>query len=60
MASAGATLHGDGVSDAFFQFLWQKDELNFGPSINLPDTVIYKFGQPVQWFFSGLVRTNIE
>ncbi|GMH78962.1 hypothetical protein TrST_g4447 [Triparma strigata] len=54
MASAGATLHGDGVSDAFFQFLWQKDELNFGPTINLPDTVIYKFGQPVQWFFSGL------
>lgn len=55
-SSAGATLHGDGVSDAFFHFLWQKDELNFGPTINLPDTVIYKFGQPVQWFFSGMVR----
>lgn len=50
MASA---LHGDGINDALFHHLWQKDELNFGPTVSIPDTVIYKFGQPVQWYFSG-------
>ncbi len=47
-------LHGDGVNDSLFHHLWQKDELNFGPAINIPDTIIYKFGQPVQWYFTGI------
>ena len=51
---ASGSLHGDGINDALFQHIWQKDELNFGPSVNLPDTIIYKFGQPVQWFFTGI------
>lgn len=48
------TLHADGVSDYFFQLLWCKDELNFGPPINLPDTIVFKFGQPIHWYFTGV------
>ncbi|GMH46716.1 hypothetical protein TrRE_jg5169 [Triparma retinervis] len=48
------SLHGDGVNDSLFHHMWQKDELNFGPTVNIPDTIIYKFGQPVQWYFSGM------
>lgn len=33
--------------------LWSKDELGQGPSIWVPDTVVYKFGQPTAWFFTG-------
>lgn len=43
------SLHGDGINDELFFLLWAKDDLNYGPSINVPDTVIYKFGQPVAW-----------
>jgi len=43
----------DGISEEFFHLLWSKDELNFGPSINIPDTVIFKYGQPVTWFFTA-------
>jgi hypothetical protein len=42
----------DGISEEFFHLLWLKDELNFGPSINIPDTVIFKYGQPVTWYFT--------
>ena len=48
-----STLHGDGVSDSLFHHLWMKDELSFGPSLQVPDTIIYKFGQPVHWYFTG-------
>ena len=34
----------DGVNEEFFNLLWTKDELNFGPSVNIPDTVVFKFG----------------
>ena len=46
-------LSSDGISFDFFNMLWMKDELNFGPSVNLPDTVVYKFGQPVHWYFTA-------
>ena len=42
------SIHGDGISDHFFELLWQKDELNFGPSVQveLPDVKI-PWGSPV-------------
>jgi hypothetical protein len=48
------SIHGDGISDQFFELLWAKDELNFGPNISVPDTVIFRYGKPTQWYFSGL------
>lgn len=42
----------DGINENFFNLLWTKDELNFGPSINIPDTIIFKYGQPVSWYFT--------
>jgi len=36
-----------------FHYLWWKDELDSGPEINIPDTIIYKFRQPAFWYFTG-------
>lgn len=49
----------DGVTDQFFRCLHQKDELNLGLSINIPDTIFYKFGQPVEWYFTNQ-RGNLK
>ncbi len=43
----------DGINEEFFNLLWAKDELNFGPSINIPDTIFFKYGQPVAWYFTS-------
>lgn len=43
----------DGISENFFDLLYSKDELNFGPSINIPDTIVFKYGQPVTWYFTA-------
>ena len=43
----------DGASHEFFELLWTKDELNFGPSINIPDTIIFKSSQPTCWYFTA-------
>lgn len=51
--SKGRGLEDDGVSDEFFHYLWTKDELNFSPPINIPDTVFMKYGQPTMWYFTS-------
>ena len=43
----------DGITEELFLMIWSKDELNFSPSINVPDTIVYKYGQPVQWYFTS-------
>ena len=48
------SLEGDGVCEHLYEFVWCKDELSFRPSINIPDTIVYKFGQPVSWYFTGV------
>ena len=67
-----SSLFKDGVYEELFRLLWSRDELNYGPSINIPDTIIYKYGQPVSWYFTAqngrvkkknkhnLVSANIE
>ena len=47
------SLSKDGISEDLFKLLWAKDELNYGPSINIPDTIVYKYGSPVSWFFTS-------
>jgi len=47
------TLTSDGISLDFFNLLWTKDELNFGPSINIPDTIVFKMGTPSNWYFTA-------
>jgi hypothetical protein len=53
MEASNSDLIGDGISEDFFNFLWMKDELGYGPSVNIPDTIIYKYGQPVVWYFTS-------
>ena len=48
------SLEGNGISEAFFNLLWSKDELNFGPIVNIPDTVVFKDGLPISWYFTSL------
>lgn len=44
----------DGISEELYRLLWTKDELNYGPPMNIPDTIVYKFGQPVCWYFTSI------
>jgi hypothetical protein len=53
LSSSSDGLNKDGISDDLFHLLWSKDEMNFSPSVNIPDTIIYKYGQPVSWFFTA-------
>eukprot|EP00515_Schizochytrium_aggregatum_P014615 CAMPEP_0202089550 /NCGR_PEP_ID=MMETSP0964-20121228/41396_1 /ASSEMBLY_ACC=CAM_ASM_000500 /TAXON_ID=4773 /ORGANISM="Schizochytrium aggregatum, Strain ATCC28209" /LENGTH=909 /DNA_ID=CAMNT_0048657643 /DNA_START=1 /DNA_END=2730 /DNA_ORIENTATION=- len=46
-------LEGDGVVENLFHYLWCKDELDEGPCINIPDTIIYKFRSPAYWYFTS-------
>jgi hypothetical protein len=49
----GRGIEGDGVSDELFHYLWTKDEVNFSPPINVPDTVFMKYGNPTVWYFTS-------
>ena len=46
-------IEGDGVIDNLFYYLWMKDELDQGPKINIPDTIIFKYRQPAYWDFTA-------
>lgn len=48
------SLEGDGVCEHLYEFISCKDELSFRPTINIADTIVYKFGQPVSWYFTGV------
>lgn len=49
---AGSIIN-DGINEEFFRLMWLKDELNFGPSLNIPDTIVVKYGQPTSWYFTA-------
>ncbi len=49
-----SSLFKDGISEDLYKLMWAKDELNFGPSINIPDTIVYKYGQPTCWYFTAM------
>ncbi|KAF0754084.1 hypothetical protein DYB28_002716 [Aphanomyces astaci] len=56
-------LEGDGVVENLFYYLWCKDEFGGGPSLLVPDTVVYKFTQPAFWYFtskSGKVKKKAK
>ena len=47
-------LAGDGIIDNLYHYLWAKDSLfNSVSYILLPDTIIYKFGDPTFWYFTS-------
>lgn len=49
-----SSLFKDGIYEDLFKLLWSKDELNYGPQINMPDTIVYKYGQPQSWYFTAV------
>ncbi|CAK4776756.1 unnamed protein product [Aphanomyces euteiches] len=50
---ANWVLEGDGLVENLFYYLWCKDEFGGGPSLLIPDTVVYKFTQPAYWYFTS-------
>lgn len=46
-------LEGDGVIENLFYYLWSKDEFDRSPCFNIPDTILYTFTQPSQWYFTS-------
>ena len=53
VSDEAGSLATDGINEEFFRLMWLKDELNFGPSLNIPDTIIVKYGQPTSWYFTA-------
>lgn len=51
-------LEGDGVCDKFFELLWKRDLFSDSAlALQIPDTVIFKFGAPSVWFFTSVDGT---
>lgn len=57
-------LHADGINFAFFDLLWSKSssevqvqssssEKKSSPTLRVPDTVLFLFGLPHQWYFTS-------
>lgn len=47
------SIEGNGVVFNLFHYLWLYDPLtDKSPAINLPDTIIYRLGEPKFWYFS--------
>ncbi len=52
---AKTDLDDDAIYDLFYNILWTKETLYEEPNyrISIPDTVIYRTGTPVSWYFSN-------
>jgi hypothetical protein len=47
-------IQGDGCVPGIYHYLWSKNQDGHTcPSINVPDTVVYKYRQPAYWYFSS-------
>lgn len=54
-------LNGDGINNHLFHSLWKKNtNKKCGPSINIPDTVVFQFGHASQWYFTGVDGTILR
>ncbi len=47
------SLEGNGVCEDLYYLLWLKNKQDASPPIRIPDTIVYKYGQPVHWYFTG-------
>jgi hypothetical protein len=45
----------DGLVEALYHFLWLTDDMKGKQPFNfmIPDTILYKYQQPIFWFFSS-------
>ena len=49
------SVEGDGLNENLFLLLWTKpNEVDAGPSVRVPDTIIFKYQQPTYWYFTAL------
>lgn len=52
-------LNGDGLIENLYHYLWSKDSLfNRSPQVNIPDTVIFRYEQPVFWYFTSKPKSE--
>jgi hypothetical protein len=49
-----SNLEGDGIMEMVYYLLWRKDSpYNEQMNISIPDTIIFKKGRPVSWYFTN-------
>lgn len=54
-------LNGDGLIENLYHYLWSKDSLfNRSPQVNIPDTVIFRYEQPVFWYFTSKPKSEVN
>lgn len=45
----------DGLCAVLYHYLWRKTGKGKGcPGLNLPDTIVYRYRQPMHWFFTSV------
>jgi len=53
-----ASLEGDGVGDRLFELLWKRDLFSDSSlEMRIPDTVVFRYGAPLVWYFTSLDGT---
>ena len=49
-----SNIEGDGIMEMIYYLLWRKDSpYNEQMNISIPDTVIFKKGRPINWYFTN-------
>jgi hypothetical protein len=49
-----SNLEGDGIMELIYYLLWRKDSpYNEQMNICIPDTIIFRKGRPVSWYFTN-------
>ncbi|KAH7474667.1 uncharacterized protein KRP23_8790 [Phytophthora ramorum] len=58
--AAPLPLEGDGLVENLFHYLWTTDDLDGGPRVSVPPTVIFRGLQPVAWYFTSRKSGRIK
>jgi hypothetical protein len=54
-------IEGDGIMELMYYLLWRKDSpYKEHMNISIPDTVIFKSGKPVKWYFTNKEGTVLQ
>jgi hypothetical protein len=49
-----SNIEGDGIMELMYYLLWRKDSpYKSHLNISIPDTIIFKKGKPVRWYFTN-------
>jgi hypothetical protein len=56
-----SNIEGDGIMELMYYLLWRKDSpYKSHLNISIPDTIIFKKGKPVRWYFTNSEGTVLQ